>query len=410
MSELPQAFGEYVLLKSLGSGVSGEVFLAKPRDAKKANVPSPVVIKRLHAELADDRAFAMRFKQEAQIAIAIDHPHVAKVYDVGQVGPTFYMAIEYIPGWTLSRVISDLRESGGFASFSSIRDMLGDALEGLEAVHGAIDPTTREPLHVVHRDLAPKNLILGEDSTTKLIDFGIGKSAYQDWKTNTGVVVGSPGYMSPEQARGQGIDQRSDIYAMGLILWELITSKSFIERGPVPVMLRAQAEPAWRPPSAIRPDTPKRLEAVAEKALARDPAARFQSAKEMQAALYAAVGPRSEGQVSSTIVGALLWGELGESKTEMTQLLSQPRSLEHANDATESEPPSADTIVFAMRKLPPPPPAATPPPQPLPQLSQPQIMMMMPPPRTQIPWLYVVGLMLLTLAVGILIAAHLFGR
>lgn len=403
MSGLPQAFGEYVLLKLLGSGVSGEVFLAKPR-AASSKVPSPVVIKRLHAELADDRAFSMRFQQEAQIAIAVDHPNVAKVYEVGKVGPTYYMAIEYIPGWTLSRVISDLRESASYASFSSIRDMVGDALEGLHALHHATDPSTRAPLSVVHRDLAPKNLILGEDSTTKLIDLGIGKSAYQDWKTNTGVVVGSPGYMSPEQARGQAVDQRTDIYAMGLILWELLTSRAFIDRGPVPVMLRAQADPPWRAPSSLRPDTPKRVDAVVEKALARDPAQRFQSAKEMQAALYSAIGPRSEGQVSSTIVGALLWGELGESKTELTQLLSEPRVIRtqdiiHQNDATESEPPAPDTLLLL---------APEPPMPPMRDLPMQQLSAR--PARTQLPWAWVISLMLLTLAVGILISAYLFSK
>jgi serine/threonine-protein kinase len=408
MSDLPRAFGGYVLLKVLGTGVSGDVFLARPREPRP-DVPSPVVIKRLHPELVEDRAFALRFKQEAQIAIAVSSPFVAKLYDVGRVGSTFYMAIEYIPGWTLSRVIADLRDSGTFASFSSIRDILGDALDGLTALHTAVDPASGTPLNVVHRDIAPKNMILGEDSVTRLIDLGIGKSAYQDWRTNTGVVVGSPGYMSPEQATGREVDRRSDIYGMGLILWELLTSQSYIERAPVPVMLRAQASPNYRSPSMIRQNIPQALEEIVARALAREPADRFDTAAEMKAALHAAIGPRVEEKASSTIVGALLWGELGESKTEITVLLSSDSGPVVVPVDEDSD----DTMVFAERYS-----SsdgsdgsedsggsATPPISIIPAMSAPPVSVVV---ERGLPLTWVLGLMSLTLAVGILIAVQMF--
>lgn len=404
MAELPQAFGGYVLLKMLGSGVSGDVFLAKPKEPR-AGIPSPVVIKRLHPELSEDRAFAMRFKQEAQIAIAVDSAHVAKVYDVGKVGPTYYMAIEYIAGWTLSRVISDLREAGAFASISSVRDTIGDALEGLGALHRATDPQTGAKLDVVHRDLAPKNIILGEDSVTRLIDLGIGKSNYQDWRTGTGVVVGSPGYMSPEQARGGEVDQRSDIYGMGLVMWELLTSRSFIDRGPIPVMLRQQAEPQYRPPSSVRPELSKAIDDVVRTALARDPAERYQTAAEMQAALYSVLGARSARLNSSTIVGALLWGELGSAKTEITELLASAVFEELPSEASASESGSDDTLVLArVSALTDAAIEAEPvePMEPLPQL----VFVSVPPVRRGLPMSWVAGLMMLALAVGILIAVQ----
>src|SRR5262249_45208927 len=159
-------------LKQLGAGVSGDVFLARPEE-ERPGLPSPLVIKRLHPDLADDRAFSARFKQEAQIAGAIQSPNVARVYDAGRVEDTFYIAMEYVAACTLSRVLADLRDAGAPATLSSIRDILSDALEGLHALHTAVDPKTSQPLFVVHRDLAPKNIILGEDSVTRLIDLGI---------------------------------------------------------------------------------------------------------------------------------------------------------------------------------------------------------------------------------------------
>jgi serine/threonine-protein kinase len=321
VADLPRPFGSYVLLKALGTGGTGDVFLARPQDQSR-NVPSPVVIKRLHGQLAEQDDFVKRFQHEAKIAVAISSPHIARVFDVGRVDDTFYIAMEYVAGWTIARIIQDLKDAGGQATLSSVVDVIRGALLGLSALHTAKDPETGQALGTIHRDIAPKNLMLGEDGVTRLIDLGLGKSSIQDWRTSTGVVMGSPGYMAPEQVVAEGVDQRCDLYSVGIVLWEFLTLKRYIKRGPVPIMLRAQVSPTFRPPSESRPDVPRALDEICRKALEIDPGRRFQTAAELIAALDATIEPREEEAPLATIVGDMLWGELGQSKTEVTKLLS----------------------------------------------------------------------------------------
>jgi eukaryotic-like serine/threonine-protein kinase len=325
VADLPRTFGPYSLLKSLGTGGTGEVYLARPEDSAK-KLPSPMVIKCLHPQLASQPDFVKRFDHEAKVALAIDSPHVAKVYDVGRVDETYYIAMQYLAGWTVARVIKDLQEAGGSASIDSVADVIRGGLLGLGALHGA-------DVGAIHRDVAPKNLMIGEDGVTRLIDLGLGKSSLQDWRTNTGVVMGSPGYMAPEQVTAENVDRRSDLYAIGIVLWEFLTLKRYIKRAPVPIMLRAQVSPSFTAPSQLRAEVPAKLDAVCAKALELDPARRYQTAAEFIDALDEAVPPREEEEPLATIVGAMLWGELGQSKTEITKLLSITPAQRAARDA-----------------------------------------------------------------------------
>jgi serine/threonine-protein kinase len=334
VADLPRPFGSYVLLKSLGTGGTGDVFLARPEG--KA-LPSPVVIKRLHAQLASQADFVKRFQHEAELAVAIESRHVARVFDVGRVEDTFYIAMEYVAGWTVARVIKDLTEAGGSASIASAADVIRGGLSGLAALHGAKHPETGQSLGIIHRDIAPKNLMIGEDGVTRLIDLGLGKSNLSDWRTGTGVVMGSPGYMAPEQVLAEGVDQKSDLYAMGIVLWELLTLKRYIKRAPVPIMLRTQVKPTYSAPSLHRSDVPAALDAICAKALDIAPERRFQSAAEFLAALDDAVPPREEEEPLATIVGSMLWGELGQAKTEVTRLLSVVPSDPIAREAQRVE-------------------------------------------------------------------------
>lgn len=326
MTDLPRIFGGYVLLKMLGAGASGDVFLARPRDPA-GPLPAAVVIKRLHRELNEQHELTLRFRHEAEIAVNVDSPHLARVYDVGRVGQTYYLAMEYIAGWTVSRILGDLRQAEEGASLASVRDIVSDLLEGLHTLHSATDPKTGASLSIVHRDVAPKNLMLGEDSITRLIDLGLGRSRFQDWKTGTGVLLGSPGYMSPEQTAGERADHRTDLYAAGIVLWELLTTEYYIKRGPVPAMLRSQASPVFSAPSLYRDDVSPALDAVVQRALARDPRERFHSAREFQEALVEAVGRPGAERSSATIVGRLLWSELDAEKTTFGSLLASERAM-----------------------------------------------------------------------------------
>jgi eukaryotic-like serine/threonine-protein kinase len=319
-----EPFGAYVLLKPLGKGAMGDVHLARPYDPRRG-VPTPVVIKRMLGDIAKEEVFIRRFLHEAAIAVSVDSAHVAKVYDVGSVGETLYIAMEYVPGWPLTRFIEAVGGSGRHAPLGSIAELALGALEGLEALHTAIDRESGRPLGIVHRDISPKNMMVGEDGALRLIDLGLGKSNAQDWKTRTGAVMGSVGYMPPEQVRAEGVDHRADLYSAAVVIWELLTMRQYIRRGKIHDMLVASLAPQFVPPSEIRPDIPKALDRVMEKALSLDRDARYQSARDFKAAFRAVLPPSGEViRPMQSLIGDLFARQLPERKSEIAELLSLP--------------------------------------------------------------------------------------
>lgn len=338
----PQAFGTYVLLKALGQGAMGDVQLARPFNPQRG-IPTPLVIKRLHGELGTDEDFVRRFKHEASIAVSVDSPHVAKVYDAGSVDDTLFIGMEYVPGWPLSKFLESVIKSGRHASIASVVDMCIGALEGLEALHSAKDVNTGRPLGVVHRDISPKNLMVGDDGIVRLIDLGLGKSNVQDWKTRTGIVMGSVGYMPPEQVTAETVDLRADLYAMGVVLYETIALRNFLKRGPIPQMLRASLNPEWRPPSEFRPDVPKALDGVIKKAVSIEPDDRYASARAFIHALREVVPPTKSAGGTAALIRELFGDAQAERNRELGYLLSLP--LPEPEDGPEVE----RTVIFAQR-------------------------------------------------------------
>jgi serine/threonine-protein kinase len=320
-----------VLLKALGTGATGDVHLARPFD-DGAGIPSPVVIKRLHDRLAANDDFVKRFVHEAELAMRVDSAHVAKVFDVGVVGESIYIAMEFVRGWSASQLLKAQRDAGRPISLPSAIDFAVGALEGLGALHNAIGADGR-PLGIVHRDVSPKNLMLGEDGLARVIDLGLGKSNLQNWKTRTGAVMGSVGYMPPEQVRAHGVDYRADLYSLGVVLFELLTLENFVARGSLASMLSNSMRPRFRPPSKTRPDLPATIDTILERALAYEPRDRFQSALDFAAALRG-VAPERDDQ-TRTLVGELELEDLGGVHAELAHLMSmtlpapEPTAVRH---------------------------------------------------------------------------------
>jgi serine/threonine-protein kinase len=325
----PQPFGTYVLLKALGQGAMGDVQLARPYNPNRG-IPTPLVIKRLHGELGTDADFVRRFKHEASIA--------------GSVDDTLYIGMEYVPGWPMSKFLESIIKSGRHASIASVVDMCIGALEGLDALHSAKDIHTGKPLGVVHRDISPKNLMVGDDGVVRLIDLGLGKSNVQDWKTRTGIVMGSVGYMPPEQVTAETVDLRADLYAMGVVLYETIALRNYLKRGPIPQMLRASLNPEWRPPSEFRPDVPKALDGVIKKAVEIEAEDRYPSARSFIDALRQVVPPTKSEGGTAALIRELFGDAQAERNREVMHLLSLP--LPEHEDGPEVE----RTVVFAQRK------------------------------------------------------------
>ncbi len=281
--------GKFVVESHIGGGAMGEVYRARHLGLDRV-----VALKVLRPDLSDD-TFAARFQREAKAASSLDHPNTVRVLDFGNdAAGLSYIAMEFLDGRDLFRV---LHEDWPLSS-ERIVDLLGQTLRGMKAAH---------QLGIVHRDLKPENImvlkVLDEEGhqheVVKVCDFGIAKVAdsrgFQTSRalTTTGTLVGTPEYMSPEQARGEPLDARSDLYSVGIILFQLLTKQvPFTSESPIGVVVK-QVTDAPPQPSSIRKDVDPRLAELCLKALAKSPESRFQSASEMRAALRGAADPLS---------------------------------------------------------------------------------------------------------------------
>ncbi len=320
----PCGFGPYELLGRLGRGAAGSAYLARPGSAS-VGVPTPVVIKRMHGELGSQPEFVRRFRHEAEIAVLVDSPHVARVFDVGAVAEEAYIALEYVPGWTLGRLLGVLNQRRRLSPEPVAFEVGRQFLTGLAALHRATD-RNGEPLDVVHRDLSPKNLMVGDDGRVRIIDLGLGKSRAQDWQTRLGRVMGSPGYMPPEQISGQPVDQRADVYAAAVVLHELFTSERYISAGEPVSMLRRALEKPYAPVKLLRSDVPSELDRLLEQAMAPSPEARIRTVLELLHRFEHVFGARG-GRAAAVAewVRSTLPTEQSARRAEVRRLLAQPR-------------------------------------------------------------------------------------
>jgi len=315
---LPLPFGDYVLLERLGRGATGDVYLARPA-TEDQGVPTPVVIKRMRADIAREDGLTRRFEHEAAVAIRVSNSHVPRIWDAGHVEDVPYIVMGYVAGAPAGRVMNGLIANGQLPSVAVAATIVTQVLEGLTALHEAADGDTGADLRLIHRDIAPKNVIIGDNGDAVLIDLGLARSALQAWKTRTGAVMGTPGYMAPEQALGRQADQRTDLYAAGVLLWELLTLLQYVQPGSMVDVLRASAAPVFREPSAIRDDAPAALDRLCERALSVDPERRFQSARDMRTAL-APFATASTREIAKLLTDALP-GDRQEREAKLSRRL-----------------------------------------------------------------------------------------
>jgi serine/threonine protein kinase len=278
------AFGKYQLFASLGRGGMADVFLSVARGQMGFN--KLAVIKRLRQALAEEPAFRNMFLDEARLAARLSHPNIVHTYEVGEQNGVYFIAMEYLEGQSLNKVLKEaLRRKEGIEPELGAR-IIADALGGLAYAHGLGDYDGR-PLGIIHRDVSPHNIFVTYDGHTKLVDFGIAKAALSSTETEVGVLKGKVAYMSPEQAMGGRIDQRADLFAMGIVLWELLARQRLMTgESAANTLHKLMNEPIPRV-SAAMPGIDPELEAIVGKALEKDPQYRWQSAAEMRDALEA---------------------------------------------------------------------------------------------------------------------------
>ncbi len=257
----------YRVKEKIGSGGMADVFLADD-----LLLGREVAVKVLHAQYASDPAFIQRFRHEAQAAANLNHPNIVNIYDWGNEGDLYYIVMEYVEGRDLKEI---LRTEG--------RLLPERAAEVAAEISAALQFAHRHNL--VHRDIKPHNVFITSLGQVKVMDFGIAREGDGGGITQTGLVMGTPQYISPEQAQGLAVDGRSDIYSLGVVLYEMLTGRvPFDDSNPVTVTYRQVREDPI-PPSVIDPEIPATLEAIVMKAMAKNPANRFQTAQEMKADL-----------------------------------------------------------------------------------------------------------------------------
>ncbi|MEL6185117.1 MAG: serine/threonine-protein kinase, partial [Myxococcota bacterium] len=282
-SQVPPAIPGYEVFERVGEGGMAEVWLAQRRGSR-----SLVVIKRLRGAYAHHRSTRERLLREAQIGSFIDHPNVARVVDAGFAGEVLYVAAEYVAGRDLEALSHQQARNRQILPAGVVTRVFAEVLEGLHAAHEARGPHGRD-LGLVHRDLSPRNIQLGFEGEIKIIDFGLARAELGAYYTDPGTILGTYRYMSPEQAIGEPVDRRSDLFTLGTSMYELYTGHWLFDEPDKESILRAIIETRLPSPSFRNPRLPPELDEVIMKALSFDPAERYLTAKEMGEALHAAV-------------------------------------------------------------------------------------------------------------------------
>jgi serine/threonine-protein kinase len=318
----------------IGTGGMARVYLARAHGV--GGFEREVALKLMHAHLRDQEGWALDLLEEAKLAARIRHPNVVGVLDVGQDPQGVYLVMDYVHGDVLSALMKKARKGPGRLPPPIALRILLDALAGLHAAHELRD-ATGEPVHLVHRDFSPQNVLVGTDGVARLTDFGIAKAASRVGHTRTGLIKGKFGYMSPEQARGLPLDRRSDVWAAGVIAWELFAGQRLFDApDDAAKLIRVVSDPVPRLRS-VRPDAPPEIEEVIARALQRDVSQRTPTAVAFAQALtlaWRSHGPIADVTEVAKYVRGAVENELDERRAVVETELS--RRVERADEASEA--------------------------------------------------------------------------
>ena len=276
-------FGPYELLDRVAIGGMAEVFKAKRTGAE--GFEKVVALKRILPHLSDNKEFLDMFIDEAKMVVGLAHPNIVQIYDLDHVDKSYYIAMEYVHGRDLRTIMKRAREKGLRMPLDLSLRVVSQVCAALEYAHRKKDEKGR-PMQIVHRDVSPQNILISFEGEVKLVDFGIAKAATKASNTDRGALRGKLLYMSPEQAWGRTIDRRSDVFSLGIVLYEMVTeTKPFIGAGTELTILELVRQCVITPAREVNPRVPAALDRVIMKALTRDPAERYQDAGQMQRGL-----------------------------------------------------------------------------------------------------------------------------
>lgn len=293
---LPRKFDRYDLLKKLATGGMAEIYLAKQSGLE--GFEKVVVLKRILSHLAQDEEFVSMFLDEARIAAKLSHPNIVQIYDLGKADGSYYIAMEYVSGRNVQHIINKQQDRGEPVPVEHVCRVIAGVCDGLHYAHSRKD-YDGSPLNIVHRDISPQNILVSFAGGVKVVDFGIAKATTQIAQTRAGVLKGKYAYMSPEQVRGWKIDARSDIFAVGLVFYEMLTGARAFERDSSLKTLKAIVQEKPLNPRELNPDIPMEVVKVLSKALEKNPDRRYKSAQELQLAIedYLESSPKKSNNV-----------------------------------------------------------------------------------------------------------------
>jgi serine/threonine protein kinase len=314
-SGLPKRIGDYDAFLQIGAGGMARVFLAAPRDRKDSR--DLVVVKQLRRDITEDEHALALFMDESRIAMQLDHPNVVRIREVVSRPPEYAMVMEFLDGQSLLQVLNRI------GAQAMPRDahiwVIGQILAGLAHAHELKDSSGR-PLHIVHRDVSPSNVLVCYDGEAKLLDFGIAKATGAMAATHEGVVRGKLGYASPEQCLGKPVDARSDLYSVGVMLWEAVAGRRRATGETRHSLLQARIEDSEPPLAIVAPDTPVQLLAIVSRALAYVPEDRYSSARELAADLDAYLAARPQ-KITPARIAALLGPHFEQERVELRRIV-----------------------------------------------------------------------------------------
>jgi serine/threonine protein kinase len=296
---VPEKLGKYKIITEVGQGDFAAVY-----KAVDTTLDRTVALKVLAPHLLWDYAFVQRFQREARVAANLDHPNILTIYEVGQIEGVYFIAMQFLEGRTLSQIL----EAEGPLPVSRVRAIIEQVASALDYAHAR---------GFVHRDIKPSNVIVAEDGRATLTDFGLVKAGEGTKLSTTGVVFGTPEYISPEQAQGEKVDGRSDIYSLGIMLFEMLSGQVPFEADtPLEVPIKHLTAPLPLP-REVNPDISEPVEQVILKAMAKAPEDRYQRVSEMAEALKRAM----EGEVKERVEEPLEIVEEEEEGPDLESLI-----------------------------------------------------------------------------------------
>ncbi len=339
----PARLGRYELLGKLATGGMGEIYLA--RLAGDGGFEKIVVVKRLLPELVASREFVAMFLDEARLAARLRHPNVCEVHEVGRDGADWWLAMQYLEGVALGELIARPREPDRARQLRAAAAMIAQAAEGLHHAHEAVG-ADGAPLGVVHRDVSPSNLLVTTDGVVKVLDFGIAKARGATARTEVGTIKGKYAYMAPEQVRGDALDRRCDVFALGIVAFELVTHQRLFKRPSDFLAAKAILEEPAPRADAVDPAVPAALADAIARALEREPARRWPTARALGEAVAAAVaslgGAMSAGELAAAVTSEHA-EELSAQRTRQLRVVAAARAGAGAGDS------GTDVATVALR-------------------------------------------------------------